>query len=647
MASVPLPVRAACAAVVLSCVFSSRPVFATDEPADEPLSQVVISASRAIGGVPRALLDASVTVLEAADLRERQVRFVADVLRDVPGVSVSQAGPAGSVTQVRLRGSESNHTLVLIDGMQASDPYFGEFDFGTLMADSVARVEVLRGQQSALYGSDAIGGVIHYITLSGREAPGLSGHIETGSFGTLGAAARVAGVSDALDYAFSAGRYNSAGSPSARFGSRNLAVDNNNLSARLQWAGSEAWRVRAVLRYARSQVDFNQQDFDDTSPTYGYVIDTTDRSDTRSVQGLLALETQALQGRWQQSLTVQALDAQRASYVLDQRDTGSTGGRLKASSVSSLAWGATRWAQQLVLAIDAQREQFQNTTPGADAQQGASHHLDNLGVVGQYSLRLGDAGSLSASLRHDDNQRFASVTTYRVQAGTVLPGGLRLHAAAGSGIKNPTPTELFGYDPHTFIGNSALKPEQSRGWELGLEQQAFDQRLRMALTWAQSVLREEIYTVYNPDFVASSANRTSLSHQRDLELAVSARLFAQWHTDVSYTWLDAREQQLHEVRRPPHIGSLNLVWDAPGDRGGVHVGWRYNGSTDDYNFTASGPPRVRLSAYKLLQIGARWRLANKLQLQARVENALAQRYEDVYTYRMPGRAFYVGLSSAP
>ena len=100
MASVPLPVRAACAAVVLSCVFSSRPVFATDEPADEPLSQVVISASRAIGGVPRALLDASVTVLEAADLRERQVRFVADVLRDVPGVSVSQAGPAGSVTQV-------------------------------------------------------------------------------------------------------------------------------------------------------------------------------------------------------------------------------------------------------------------------------------------------------------------------------------------------------------------------------------------------------------------------------------------------------------------------------------------------------------------------------------------------------------------
>ena len=645
MASLPLSVRAACAAALLCPSFACLSVAA--EPGEEPLAQIVISASRATGGVPRALLDASVTVLEATDLRDRQVRFVADVLRDVPGVSVSQAGPAGSVTQVRLRGSESNHTLVLIDGMQATDPYFGEFDFGTLMADSLARIEVLRGQQSALYGSDAIGGVIHYITLSGREAPGWSGHLETGSFGTLGAAARVAGVSDALDYAFSAGRYTSAGSPSARLGSRNLGVDNNNLSARLQWAGSEAWRVRAVLRYARSQMDFNQQDFDDTSPTYGYVIDTSDRSDTRSVQGLLALETQALQGRWQQSLTVQALDAQRASYVLAQRDTGSTGGRLKASSVSSLAWGVPQWAQQLVLAIDAQRESFQNTSATADAQQGAAHHLDNLGVVGQYSLRLTEAASLSASVRHDDNQRFASATTYRVQAGAVLTDGLRVHAAAGSGIKNPTPTELFGYDPQTFIGNSALKPEQSRGWEVGLQQQAFDQRLRVELTWAQNVLRDEIYTVYTPTFVASSANRQALSHQRDLELALAARLGNGWHVDAAYTWQDAREEQVPEVRRPPHIGSLNLVWDAPGDRGGVHVGWRYNGSTDDYNFTASGPPRVRLPAYSLMQIGGRWRLTDTLQLQARVENLLAQRYEDVYTYRMPGRAFYVGLSSAP
>jgi len=167
------------------------------------------------------------------------------------------------------------------------------------------------------------------------------------------------------------------------------------------------------------------------------------------------------------------------------------------------------------------------------------------------------------------------------------------------------------------------------------------------LTWARSVLRDEIYTVYTPTFVASSANRQALSHQRDLELALAARLGNGWHVDAAYTWQDAREEQVPEVRRPPHVGSLTVVWDAPGDRGGLHAGWRYNGSTDDYNFTASGPPRVRLSAYSLLQLGARWRVADKLQLHARVENLLAQRYEDVYTYRMPGRAFYVGLSSAP
>ena len=643
MAKVPFPFLAAVAAAVLFLFVASQASFAAAD--DELLPQIVVSATRASGGVPRAQLDASVTVLEATDLRDRQVRFVADVLRDMPGVSVSQSGPAGSVTQLRLRGSESNHTLVLIDGMQASDPYYGEFDFGTLMADSLARIEVLRGQQSALYGSDAIGGVIQYLTLSGREAPGWSGRIETGSFGTVGAATRLAGVANALDYAVSAGSYNSAGSPSARQGSRDLGVNNNNVSVRLQWDGSEAWRLRALMRYARSKVDFNQQDFDYTSPTYGYVIDTADRSDTRSLQGLLALETQGLQGRWQQSLTVQALQAQRDSYALGEHDTGSRGARLKASSVSSLSWGLPQFAQQWVLAIDAQREQFQNTSPFADALQGAVHHLDNLGVVGQYTLRLGEAASFAASLRHDDNQQFASATTYRLQAGASLPAGVRLHVAAGSGIKNPTPTELFGYDPHTFVGNSALKPEQSRGWELGVEQLAWNQRLRLGLTWAQSVLHDEIYTVYSPSFVASAANRQSLSRQQVLEFALTAHLAGGWQVDAAYTWLDAREQQIQEVRRPPHIGSVSVVWNAPEERGGVYAGLRYNGSTDDYNFTASGPSTIRLSAYSLMQAGARWRIANAVAAHARIENLLNQRYEDVYTYRMPGRAFYVGLSS--
>ena len=164
----------------------ATPAFAqAQQPNDD---EIIVTATRARVGAERDTLGASVTVITPEDLETRQTRVVSDVLRDVAGVSVNRSGAVGANTQVRLRGAEGNHTLVLIDGMEVSDPYIGEFDFATLIADDVARVEVLRGQQSALYGSDAIGGVIHYITASGADAPGLRGHGEYGASNTVDAA---------------------------------------------------------------------------------------------------------------------------------------------------------------------------------------------------------------------------------------------------------------------------------------------------------------------------------------------------------------------------------------------------------------------------------------------------------------------------
>ncbi len=182
--TIKTPVAAAVAALLP--VLSLQPAFAQDE--------VVVTATRANEGTRADLLGASFTILQPIDIEQRQTRYVSDILRDVPGISVSRSGSLGSFTQIRMRGAEANHTLVLIDGMEASDPYYGEFDFATLIADDIARVEILRGQQSALYGSDAIGGVINYITLSGKESPGARVRVEGGSFGTQEAAARYAGV---------------------------------------------------------------------------------------------------------------------------------------------------------------------------------------------------------------------------------------------------------------------------------------------------------------------------------------------------------------------------------------------------------------------------------------------------------------------
>ena len=190
------------AALLSVLTFISTQAAAQSASVSLPQEQVLITASR-LGGIRSDLLGSSSTILEPIDLQLRQTVIVSDILRDVPGIAVSRTGPVGQFTQVRIRGAEANHTLVLIDGIKASDPFYGEFEFETLIADDVAKIEVLRGEQSALYGSDAIGGVIHYITATGAEAPGMRGRIEAGSFGTVNGSLRAAGVVGALDYAIS------------------------------------------------------------------------------------------------------------------------------------------------------------------------------------------------------------------------------------------------------------------------------------------------------------------------------------------------------------------------------------------------------------------------------------------------------------
>ena len=641
------PVTASVRLVPLACVCLLPLAAAAADPNtdDELTTQLVITATRATEGVALQSLGSAVTVLQAEDLRIRQVRLLADVLRDVPGVAVSQAGPGGSVTQLRLRGTESNHVLVLVDGMEVSDPFFGEFDFAGLVADDAARVEVLRGQQGALYGTDAIGGVIHYISLSGREAAGFSGRAETGSFGTADAALRWAGVERGLDYALSGGLRHSDGSPSSRTGTRNLGMDNQNLSGRFAWDAADTLQLRAVLRWTRSFADFNQQDFNWGSPTYGTVIDTDDRSDTRRAQGLIAADWRTLPGIWTQSLTLQGLQAERESQSQGLRSGASRGVRLKGSYVSTLQWQGIGAEQQLVMLLDARQERMQNLQPDSSLEQGQLHQLQTQGAAAQYRIQWADQLTLAAAARHDHNQRFAAADTWQVQASWQLPQSLRLRAAAGTGIKNPTTTELFGYDPLTFVGNAALRPEHSRGWEVGVEHSALQGRVLAGLGWSQSTLRDEIYTVYSSSFIASPANRSSLSHQTMLELYGHARLEGGWSVDANYGHLNARENGVEEVRRPPHSGSLTLAWQ--GAVAGLHAALRYNGSTQDYNFTDTGPPQIRLAAYSLLQLGGQWRVAPRWELFGRIENALGAHYEDVYTYRMPGRAVFIGLRSAP
>ncbi len=606
--------------------------------------EIIVTATRGDKGVPRGQLGSSVSVLSPVDLGLRQTRTVSDILRDVPGVSVSRLGAVGGATNIRMRGSEGNHTLVLIDGMEASDPFYGEFDFATLIADDVARIEVLRGQQSALYGSDAIGGVINYLTVSGAEAPGVRGRIEGGSFGSYGGAARIAGADDRLDYAFSAAYQSTDGTPTSRFGTRHVGAESGAVSGRVVYEAAPHLRLRALARYATTEADVNPQDYDYMSPTNGYVIDGEGYYRNEALYGLVSGELDLLDGAWTHEATVQGMQGWRDGYD-DTLDYANEGERLKASYVTAYHFGSDEVRHTLTAAADWKRERFQNTGPGLLPEQGQLREIENTGLVAQYDILVGKSFGAGAAIRHDQNDRFENATTYRLQASYALDFGLRVHAAGGSGIKNPSMTELFGYDPANYIGNPDLKPERSEGWEAGLEQSFLDGRVRIDATYFDSRLKNEIYTDYSDYPRATPGNRDTTSTQHGVEVSAQALIGDSWRAFASWTWIDAEENGMEEVRRPSHIGSFNLSYIDVDDRFSATLTVRYNGETDDNNFTNAGGPRVRLSSYTLVNLGGDVRLTDELRLFARVENLFDADYEDVYTYRTPGRAFHAGLKA--
>lgn len=608
---------------------------------------VVVTGTRSLDGLRPELSGSSLTVLDEGVLEARQTRIVSDVLRDVPGVAVSRSGAVGGQTQVRLRGAEANQTLVLIDGIEAADPFQGEFDFATLIADDTARIEVLRGQQSAIYGSDAIGGVIHYITASGAEAPGVRGRIEGGSHGTVTAAARAAGVSGKLDYALNAAFSRTNGTPTARkgIGNRRLDADNRQLSAKLGLELSPTIRLKAVGRYSRLEADTNPQDFDFTAPTYGFVIDGQDDLKSRAFYGLARAEADLLDGRWTHAVTLQGNDTRRVSRTAGDPTFATRGSKAKAAYDTTFRFDGDKARHSLTGAIDYERERFRNVALfGAPTPVNARRTTDNLGLVAEYGLTVADRIGFGASLRHDDNDRFGDATTYRVRGSLAVLPSLRLRAAAGSGIKAPTNFELFGFDPATFIGNPDLKPEKSRGWEAGADLALAEGRASLGATWFDSRLRNEIYTAYSPTFVSSPANRTTRSTQRGVEAFGTARIGRAWRIDLAYTWLDAEENGAREVRRPRHSGSANLAWTAPENRAQATLTMRYNGAVRDSNFTNLPlGPFARLDDFVLVNLAGELALTAGVQLFARVENLADEDYEEVFTYRAPGRTAYAGV----
>ncbi|MFT5775628.1 TonB-dependent receptor plug domain-containing protein [Hyphomonas sp.] len=571
----------------------------------------------------------SVSVLTADDLTIRRSPNVADQLRAVPGVGISRSGGVGALSQVRLRGAEANHTLVLLDGIEVSDPVNGETDFGLLTGIGATRIEVLRGEASSIYGSDAIGGVV---SLSTEAAEGVQVFGEVGTQDTARASATFSGQTGALRFGAGLSGFTTGGVDVAGLGGEADGSDAFSGIARAALDLNADWTLSGLTIARRSKAAL------DSDTDYDGLLDNTDQ-ETEADQYLIGASLAGVTGQVDHVFRASFNEVARENTKDGAKTDESTGERLKASWSPSITFGN----HELIGLVDYEKEDYDRTDVAYGGQSDASESFESLGLAAEYRVALG-AFDLSASGRFDDNDgRFDDAATWRVGAGYGFDAvNGRAKASVGTGVKNPTFTELFGFFTGSFIGNPELKPEQSTSWEIGWDQQVGPAVL--SATYFQADLEDEIYTAFDVNYNSTALNRAGKSKRSGVELsgrwdATSALSFAGQATFLQSEGNDGGD----EIRVPDSTASLSVDWRSDAD--GIRVGAALDfvGEQDDFDFGSYPSRRLTLDAYTLFSASLEFPLTERMVLTLRGENLFDETATDVYGYEAPGAAAFIGL----
>jgi vitamin B12 transporter len=605
------------------------------QPPDEPVDQIIVTGARAPLSINA--LGSAVTVFTRDEIERRQVRYVSDLLRTVPGFAVSQSGTQGAQTQVRVRGAEANHVLVLIDGARANDPASGdEFRWEFLSTANIERIEIVRGPQSAIWGSDALAGVVNIITRAGTPSA-ADAYVETGSMDTLNAALNGATGGDSWNLGFSVEHLSTDGSNIARTGTENDAADATtaSLSASLQ-AGDAlslsfgARRVDALSHY--DNIDYF---------TTGLPADSDVALDTLQHYAHIGLSIGANETRIRQHVYLRYFDSENRNLFAGSEDISTLADRLAVSYQSDISLGQDR----LSLAVEHEATGFEQRGPIGFGDPNQVQDMDVTSVVIDYQGHVGESVTWLASARYDDNSVFDDATTGRLSIAWSLDSDTRLRANVGTGRKNPTFIEVYGYYPGQFTP-AQLEPETSVSYEVGIEQQ-FGQGVNLQLTAFRQDLENEINGfVFDPvTFMATAANMEGNSRRAGAELALLWDMSQAVSLAASYTYVDSQADDVREVRRPRHSGSIDIDYGFLNDRAHLALTAAYGGTRADTYFPPwpDPPELVNLASHWLVDLTARYRWSESMTMFLRAANLLDTDYEHVYGFRTPGRAAYAGI----
>ncbi|MCB9958112.1 MAG: TonB-dependent receptor [Rhodospirillaceae bacterium] len=607
----------------------------TTEQAEDTLVLDTITISANATPTPVNQVGSAVTIITAEELEERGTAILSDVLREVPGLAVSRTGPVGTQTQVRIRGAEANHTVVLIDGIPANDPAIGrEVYFADLLAADIERIEVLRGPQSALYGSEAIGGVINIVTRRGHGPIRAYASVEGGSFATGQGVVGVQGGSANYGFAGTATYFYTDGIDVSGDGGENDEYRNLTLSGTGHVNLFDNFRVDLAARYTSAHADYDGFAF--AAPDT-VVDDETQAQDVDRLYGLLQGTLLLFDDQWEQIGTLTVSDA----------NTDYFGGGLSFSNAtvfnaryqSNVYFNTTGTLQTdhiFTVAVERESTHFSN-------QNGNNDTVD-YAFVGQYQLSLLDQIFLTAAVRQDIFDGLEDFTTYRVTgAYRIADWGTRIHGSVGTGVQRPSPTEQFGYF-NNFVGNPDLVPEESFGWDIGVEQALFDDRLMADITYFRANLENEITSMANAQGIFSPFNQSGESRRQGVEVAISASPIDNLDLTATYTYLYAEDPDGRlEVRRPNNTASFNANYRFLEDRASISLGVVYNGNQLDIDYTNFLGHRITLDGYTLVNLSGRYEIMDGVEIFGRVENVFDEDYQEVDGYNSLGIGAYGGI----
>ncbi len=605
----------------------SLPAFAQDNAQTVP-ENIVVTATRI--ATPEDQVASSVTVVTAADIETRQYQSLPDVLRDVPGLDIVQTGGEGGQTSIFTRGTNSNHTKILVDGIDVADPSTptNVFDFGKYNAADIGRVEVLRGPGSGLYGSDAIGGVINVITKDGEGPLTATAHLEGGSFDTFNQDATASGSSDQFHYRVTVSHDHAGDTPVTPSSlllpgekANGDYYDNVSGSAKFGYDVTDYFNLGLVGRASNVLEKI-------TGDGFSLVTFTGLPSPTQSRIGVVQYDGRAT-AHLMLGLLDQTLGVAYSSSVTSDADPNNGNSRNTGSRVK------LDWQGNVALTSDETLVLGAETARDAISQPLSAGITTNAGYA-ELQSALGDFNN-SASIRYDDNSRFGDKFTYRLAPVYKIEAtGTRLKASIGSGFKAPSLEDLFG----PFGHNPNLKPETSTGYDVGLDQK-LGADFSGGVTWYHNDISNLVESGPPPTFAPINIGKARTQ-------GVEANL--QWvpmetlKLRLDYTYTEAEDAVAHTalLRRPKNKFSGDILWQALPDLS-ADVTLLYSGSSADIGRESFLP--LTLPSYVTANLSVNYAISDMFTLYGRADNLFDERYQNPSGFLQPGLAFYAGIKA--